>query len=357
MYRGVHFDAILYTQFMTTPWNPARYLARLEMIKKWEFRKNAVQIALFQDEYFHGDLLSRFINELEIDHVFSVAAPTEWQKIYAEVDPKRHKFHEYLTGYIDEDDRALVTKISERIQERSVDIGYRTGWPSKEMYKLGHWGSLKFKIADMFLKYRDRLNLDIQLGTGFILGEKWFEFLCSCRYTIGVESGGSLLDYDGSITKNLISYLNKYPEATFQQAEDACFSGVDGNLRLRALSPRIFEAALCQTAMALVEGDYNGVVQAGIHYLPVKEDFSNVESVVEKMKDENLRRQLVENVNRDVVANPNYTYAAFVNKILKLVPTRHASKRPFFLLWLTELFQWTQVYLWIQKNKLLKKPR
>ncbi|HMN69030.1 MAG TPA: hypothetical protein PKC28_10870 [Bdellovibrionales bacterium] len=307
--KWVSFDLIVYSHYMTTPWNPERYRWRLEKLANSGLRGSR-RVAFFQDEFFAVDLRSEFLSRLNVDTIYSVAPESEWPKIYpnlatgVEVRP-------YLTGYVDPSD--VANHEVQKTEVRPIDVGYRTGWPSTGMYKLGRFGALKFRIAEIFNARKGDLNFDIQTGSGFFNGSAWMKFLSKCRYVLGVESGASLLDHNGAIGQCIQAYLEKSPTAGFDEVEKNCFPGLDGNLRLRAISPRVFEAAMTQTGLLLVEGEYNGILKAGEHYLPIAPDFSNIEQVLEDLKDEELRDRLVKTAHRDLIASGKYTFASFVD--------------------------------------------
>jgi hypothetical protein len=67
----------------------------------------------------------------------------------------------------------------------------------------------------------------------------------------------------------------------------------------------------------LVEGDYNGILKPGRHYLEVKRDFSNVEEVLRDMQRDDLRSQITERAYDDIVASGQYTYQKFVDFVLQ----------------------------------------
>lgn len=309
----IEYDLVIYAPSLAIPWNPENYLNRLSYLKDSGIKAKK-KIAFFQDEYLRTDLMCKFISELSVNEVYSVAPKSEWPIIYKSI-PSNVRIKDYLTGYVDDLDVNIYSSLRSN-SERGIDIGYRTGWYSSGMYKLGSWGRLKFEIAHKFLNYNSPLNLDIKLGEGFLKGSNWFKFLSSCRYTIGVESGASLLDKDGSIVDSINSFLAKNQNASYEVVEENCFKDLDKNLKLKAISPRVFEAAMCNTGLVLIEGDYNGILKVWEHYIPLKEDFSNIEEVVELIKDESLRKKLVNNTYRDLIESKKYSYSNFVLRVL-----------------------------------------
>ena len=296
---------------------------------------------MFQDEFSKTDLMCQFVRELGINEIWSVAPKTEWPKIYKDI-PENCSIYSYLTGYVDEEDVQWVRNELKKVEgvTRSIDVGYRTGWFARDIFRLGHWGFLKQKIGQVFLEKASHLKLDIQIGSGFFKGHAWLQFLMKCRYTLGVESGASLHDPTGEIANQIKTYLKGAPDASFEEIQSALFSDKDGNLNLKAISPRIFEAAFCETAMVLIEGEYQGILVPGRHYIALKEDFSNIEQVLIDMENEDLRRNLVENTRRDLIESGKYTYRGFVERFLRHSKTL-VSKGPMdtFLFKLNILFE------------------
>lgn len=353
--RSIEFDVVIFSHFMTTPWNRVRYSEKIMKIEKMKL-KSKVRVAFFQDEYFNTDLTNEFINRIKIHHVFSVAPPSEWSKIYASVDSKTTAIHQYLTGYIDEVDVVEWKDLAQKTP-RDIDVGYRTGWPSKSMFRLGHWGALKFKVADLFNQKGTNLNLNIKVGNDILTGETWFKFLCKCRFTLGVESGASLLDATGEIQDKINEFLVRNPNADFESVQTECFKDLDGNLELKAISPRVFEAAITRVGLICVEGSYNGILIPHTHYIPLAQDFSNIDSVLAKVKDERVRLAMVERTYDDLVKSGNYSYTKFVKNVFEVCKTDGGSisltdKLFYKLSCLTDVFSWFLAAIW--SNFILK---
>jgi hypothetical protein len=146
-----------------------------------------------------------------------------------------------------------------------------------------------------------------------------------------VESGTSLIDPDGSIRRRTEAYLAGRPEASFDEVENACFPGLDGRVRLYAISPRHLEACATRTCQILTEGEYNGILQAGVHYLPLKKDFSNIDVVLEQVARDDRRTAIVEKAYADIVISGQYTYRQFVRCVVETSlsgkPARYGHKR------------------------------
>jgi hypothetical protein len=151
------------------------------------------------------------------------------------------------------------------------------------------------------------------------------------------------------------SYLAEHPGASFEEVERECFPGLDGGLRYVAISPRHLEACATRTCQVLVEGEYNDVLVPGRHYLELKRDFSNLEQVLNAVKQDHLRQEITEQAFRDIVASGNYTYRSFVEHVLReAVPEPHkdsVKRRGFsnalIYQWmrLSDFIAWVQVAL------------
>jgi hypothetical protein len=277
----------------------------------------AVKVILPQDEFFHADLLCEFINAFNIDCVFSVAPPSEWEQIYRTVDFRRVKFYQVLTGYMDEKVVPRVNAIAAGMPQRRVDIGYRTA--GRPYFWFGRHGYIKQIIADLVLRHGPGLGLRLDIDTSnaaTIFGDDWYRFLLGCKWTIGVESGTSVLDWDGTVHRKTQDYVTRHSAAEFGEVEAACFPGLDGKTRLYAIAPRHLEACLTRTGQILTDGEYNGILRPGVHYLPVRKDFSNHVSVLQSLRSVDLAA-MTERAYQDVVASGQYTYRSFVEFVVQ----------------------------------------
>lgn len=270
-----------------------------------------------QDEFLCSDRVCRFIKDFKVQHVFPVAPESEWDMIYPGVDREKINFQQVLTGYLDEKTIKLVKKLSSDFSERDIDIGYRA-WRAE--YWLGRHGLFKTEIADIFKNRGSRYSLKMDISTkssDTLLGLDWYKFLLRCKYVLGVEGGGSVLDFDGTIRKNVTRYLKKYPQATFEEVENQFFKGKDGKLKLFAISPRHLEACVTKTCQILIEGNYNGILKPGIHYIELKKDYSNLDEVLTLVERGEVRQSIVERAYKDIVLDKRYYYRNFVKIVVE----------------------------------------
>ena len=303
------------TLLSTVRWFPERE-PRLASVCAPLARMAPTRVALPQDDFIRTDLVAEFMEKLAVTHVFTPVPPSEWKKVYRRMDLDRVRFASALTGYLDEAEVARIAQIGDENPERDIDIGYRA-WHAEPW--LGRQGQLKTRIADVFLADAPSLGLNVDISTredDKLYGDDWNRFLVRSKYTLGVEGGSSVLDHDGSVAACSTQYLKDKPDASFEEVESACFPGRDGELGLSALSPRHLEACAARTCQILVRGDYDGILQAGRHYLAVEPDFSNVPEVLETLRRDDRRAAIVDAAYRDVVASGRWTYRRLVDDVL-----------------------------------------
>ena len=85
------------------------------------------------------------------------------------------------------------------------------------------------------------------------------------------------------------------------------------SIPMRIISGRQIEAAACKTVQILFEGRYNDYFQPDEHYIPLKKDFSNIEEVVRKFRDDTYCEGLVDKAY-DVVMS-ELTYDRLIEKL------------------------------------------
>ena len=311
------FDFVVFhTTFLSQRWDLAHF--QRVMDKARPIRDlSGVKIALPQDEFLHTDVLSEFLLDFNVSHVFSVMPESEWPRIYPRIDRARVKFFRVLTGYLEDQTLARIERLAVSTPRRDIDIGYRA-WRAAPW--LGRHGMLKANLAEVFQQQAQQAGLRIDISTrdeDVLLGDKWYQFLLRCKYTLGVEGGASILDRDGTIRRRSEAFLQRNPGASFAEIEQACFPGLDGSVHLFAISPRHLEACVTRTCQILVEGEYNGVLKPGLHYIELKRDYSNSGEVVDLIRRDTSRAEIIDWAYRDIVASGAYTYGCFVRFVLE----------------------------------------
>ena len=315
--RNQSFDAIILdTTFLTWRWAKPKSLWLDRIISEYAFitRSDAVKIALPQDEYDHTELLDKWLAEWRVDLIYSVCH--EHRDEFYPRAAKHATIVEGLTGYIDDADVALVRRFYVPFRERKIDVGYRA--KALPVY-FGRLGRMKSELGDHFrsgMNGRD-LKLDISTDPRDVLaGEAWLQFLGNCKFTLGCESGSSLLDPRGEIRECVETQLVRNRSARFDELEKTCFHGQDMKRVYSAIGPRLFEAAIARSCQILTPGKYAGTLHPGEHYIEIAPDCSNANEVFELMQDEKANEARIDACYQAFVGDPKFRYRHFVSDLL-----------------------------------------
>jgi glycosyltransferase involved in cell wall biosynthesis len=323
--RRKQFDAILIdTTFLCWRWAlpHEEYLERLLSEYAFVSDSDAVKIALPQDEYDQTARLDDWLASWRVDLIYSVCY--DHRDVFYPNASQRAEITEGLTGYIDDADIAMMRRFARPFGERDIDVGYRA--KNLPAY-FGRFSRLKAEIGERFLAAAQgsSLRLNISLGDAshqVLLGDEWLKFLGNCRFTLGCESGSSLLDPRGEIRAACSAYLREHPDAGFDEVEAACFPGRDMKRVYSAISPRVFEAALAEACQVLVPGHYLGILHANEHYIPLAADFSNIAQVLDELRDcERAKRRIVA-CQKALLGSERLTYRGFVGDMLERIEHR-----------------------------------
>ena len=276
-----------------------------------------VKVMTPQDEFINAKGVNEFIRMLGIDMIFSSQPESEWPAIYGTIYQSRVRIFQILPGYLDPKRLKKIQNLREEIGKRPLDIGYRTAGLPPAWF--GRHGILKQEIANVFVEKARRYGIKTDIATSgahTLHGDEWLRFLCKCKYTLGVEGGTSILDVDGTIKRRTEEYCKRNPGVGFEDIEKACFPGLDGGFRGYVISPRHLEACATKTCQVLTEGKYNGILVPGKHYISVKQDFSNVNEVLETIVRDDVREQIIDAAYQDIVVSGKYTYKGFVDFVI-----------------------------------------
>jgi len=310
-YDGV----ILHYTFLATRWSRDFYRKWRKTIQNLK-RISGYKIAIPQDEYAESEALCELFKDYDVRTVFTCFSPEDYEKVYPKEKVNLEHIETVFPGYIDEEAAEEVMKFCADDKKRSIDLGYRA---RKLPYWLGRQGQIKHEIGQVFKERTMESELVVDICTGeksVFFGNDWYKFLANCKTVIGCEGGASLLDSTGEIRSKVEHYTREHPDATFEEVERTCFSEKDNNIKLFTLSPRHFECAITQTCQVLMEGEYSGIFSPGVHYIEVNKDYSNIDSVIEKMHDSEYCYKIAENAFQDIVQSGKHTYRVFANNII-----------------------------------------
>jgi hypothetical protein len=287
-----------------------KYISRQTLDKIKSFK--GMKILFIQDEYRRVNFICNKINYAEIDMVYTCAPKSVSQKLYSRLN-KSILIHTTLTGYVPDTFANIETRI---ISQRKIDVGYRA---RKCPFFLGRKGIQKYLIGRNFLENKKSQELICDISCkekDRLYGKDWIDFLSNCKTTLGTESGSSIIDFVGDIEYNLNFYQAFHPFATFDDVPKEILKS-DGELEIQVISPRCFEAAALGTVLVLYPGSYSGILVRDKHYIGLEKDFSNINEVVEKIKDLDSLQEMANFTRKALVESGNFSYKKFVNEFDK----------------------------------------
>ena len=273
-----------------------------------------LRVLFIQDEYDNTNVVKKIIGAASFDLVFSVVPDNSMSKIYPPNEFPQTKFVSVLTGYVPDE----LTKSLESItypSTRSLFLAYR-GRALPTRY--GKLGQEKISIGRGVKNYcyQHDISCDIQWAEHYrIYGKEWYAFIASAKAMLGSESGSNVFDWDGDLQKTIDDYSKKPWKVDKNKIYKEIIEEREVDELMNQISPRAFEMAAAKTIMVLYEGSYSGVLEPGIHFLPLKKDFSNLEEIIAELKDDIKVDAMADRVYQDIILSGKYSYEKFVGLV------------------------------------------
>lgn len=263
-------------------------------------------VAIAQDDFWANRLLDNWCMDWNVDRILT-PIDNDREILYPR-SSRTKELRTGLTGYV----RSGPVPVTIPLMERRIDLGQRV----RDMPPhLGRLAQAKAKQAVAFADAARKAGFVVDVSTRVedsFIGPAWFDFLASCRFTVGMKGGASLHDAYGLIHARVQGYIARNPEASFDQIEAKCFRGKDMKHEFSAISPRLFESTLAGTCQILQRDDYLGVLQPWRDYLPLERDLSNVEEVLAAMRDLERCQEIVRNARAALVDSGIFDYSRLV---------------------------------------------
>ncbi len=312
--KNINFDLIILgPTFLYSRFNP-QLLNKFK--KEYDFIANieTCKIALPQDEYTYSEILDEWMCDWKISRIYSVL-PKFKELIY----PKFIKNGEIKEGFTMYINKKLINKFKNKeTNYREIDVSYRAS-ALPESY--GSIGQLKRDIglsASKRLKNICNLNTDISIDNKKIIaGNKWYEFLENSKSCIVTPSGSSLFDPKGSIRISVEKYKLKYPKSKFKEVEKNCFPNLDKKYIMTAISPRNIEAGLAGTVQICIDCEFSNILKANKDYIPLKEDLSNIQEVINIITNENKLNKIAKNCKKSLLDSKKLNEDLFLEEIIE----------------------------------------
>ncbi|MCW5599814.1 MAG: hypothetical protein KIT59_12005 [Nitrosomonas sp.] len=313
--KSTSFHAIILdVTLLCHRWTSSESFHRLKSNYDFVRQSDAIKIALPQDEYDCNELLDDWMCDWGVDVVVSVI-----EKHRDVLYPRYSKVGKIVLGYTSYVDESLLRFDLKPWTERRVEIGYRA---KKLPPYFGRLGETKWRIglAVEAAASGHGFVTDIVLGDqGTLLGQTWLDFINDSKFTLGANSGSSLLDPRGEIQRGIRAYFRKHPAASFEEIEEKFFKGLDGKYEFTAISPRILEAAALNSCQILVKGDYSGIVRPWEHYIPISADASDFDDVAAAMRDHDLVKRMIANCREAILESKELRYSVKAERLISFI--------------------------------------
>jgi len=246
------------------------------------------RVAAPLDEFLGLQSLRDILVEARIDLLLTALDPPLWDTVYP-VAQRPFALRRFLTSYVDD---GLMRRASSDLERRAIAVSYRA-WEAPAW--LGEMGVLKREVGVRAAAWASarghRADVAVE-GERRLAGEAWMRLLGASRAVVGVEGGSSLIDPMGETP-----------------------SALPAGGEIRAISPRHLEAAATRSFQVLVEGDYSGVLEAGVHYQPVRRDLSDIEAALDLSRDTQRAQAMVDRARAEIVASGRYSWSTVVREI------------------------------------------
>lgn len=231
--------------------------------------------------------------------------------------------------------------------ERSLDVGARA------VKYLPHLGDDdRNRLLQWFADHGSPRGLRVEISDSRLDRTGWAGYLNQCNATVATEAGSWFIERDDATVNAIREYVLSKPSKGFvlrndsslrrmghrlpwwartiarrlmrigpvrhesliserldhQEIFDRFFAGRSRpGVYSKCISSRHFDAAGTKTCQIMFRGRFNDILKADEHYLALESDFSNIDSVLDALRD-TTRRQQIANAAYDL-AMSEHTYA------------------------------------------------
>jgi hypothetical protein len=270
---------------------------------------SGLKFLFIQDEYDFPKKTWDWINRLSIQLVFTVVPEAGVETVYPSSEFPFARFVSTLTGYVPE--KLPAAENFSWPSERQLMVGYR-GRPLPVRY--GQLGFEKVAIGAIVKEYCQQHNISTDIAwseEARIYGEKWYEFIGSCRSMLGSESGSNVFDWNGDLNSLVDDYRKRHPRRNDNSLYCDLIQPLEIDGLMNQLSPRVFEAIASKTILVLFEGNYSGVIHPWEHYIPLKKDGCNLTEVMNTLSDGEFIDKMAKRAYEHVISSGSYSYKSF----------------------------------------------
>jgi hypothetical protein len=293
--------AFLHNTFPTLRGSP-----RLQILRAMLSKVRGPRVFFLNNEFRALDMKARMAEYLGARTLISQLNDDDAQALYASL--WTHRILSLPYGFDPQTFKPIIAST-----EREIDIGFRGDYYPAYV---GHDDrDLLLNEFDEKAKESRTLKTDIQVGQRLDrLG--WAAFLNNCRGLIGHEAGSMRLEADENIRHFLNAQVERlspenYRALVLSMRQTGVFDPPPSG---RIAAPRNFEAMGTKTVQILLPGRYNDMLEAGVHYIELQRDFSNIDSALDTLFDESAYTRIAERAHADALAH--HTYEQRINTLM-----------------------------------------
>jgi hypothetical protein len=281
-----------------------------------------VKIIFKQDEHFKFNKFRKYVDDVGFDLIYTTLNPSYAKKLFAfTLKSKNINFKQMLTSYISDSMLDFANRKQKKYTNRSIDIGYRGSVMPLEFGRACYEKKIIGEDVDLLLRGKNlKTNISNSWSDRFS-NNQWYEFISDCKSVLAVESGSSIYDLDGSLSKKIKLLNRKFDNFSnikdFENYFIQELKEYDLGNKVLTISPRHFEAAACKSLQIMFPGHYGGIFKPYVHYLPLNRDYSNLDDIVNKLKNQNYIKKITDHAFEEIVCNEKYHLKSFVVDIDK----------------------------------------
>lgn len=306
-------------------------LVALRLLPIWDVLVNRMKpmleaselrVLMPQDDYSNSDLLDEFVCAHNFDYVFTPLT-RNLEQIYPKSIGRGVKFREAFTGYFEESTWKDLEKFSKPFNDREIDFGQRVRFLPPH---LGKEADRKGYIAIEFARHASNEGFICDVSTkpeDVFVGDAWWEFLGNTKFTVSRRGGASMADPKGLLADRVRRFQMRHPGATMEDISRrvSLRGGREGDFS--AISPRLFEAAALGVCQILEPDHYVDGLEPWVHYIPLSEDFSNIDEVFQLMRDLDRCSEMVKASQELLLDSKAFTYSAFIKNFRGEIDLEH----------------------------------
>lgn len=268
-----------------------------------------VKVLFIQDEYDNLKSTYDYMSKIDFDLVYTCVPKPYLNYVYPKEKFPNVLFEHNLTGYVSYQN---INRNFSPINERKVDVFYR----GRELpYIYGSLGREKFEIGEKFARHCVLNNIELKLDLEAsnekrIYGESWYRTIANSKVMLGTESGSNVFDFQGDLGEKI--QLEVERGKSYNEVYDLFIKDKEKEILMNQISPKAFEAIGLKTVLVLYEGEYSGVLEPNVHYIPLKKNFSNFMEVIAIIRDGEKLEKIATRAYEDVILNPALSYEKFI---------------------------------------------